>query len=527
MKTARFLAIFLCIALAFGGVTVYSADTETIPYDQRVAVDECPGHEFYIEPIFYGTCSATGIGNQYCRYCKYYKFGVVLPIDPDFHLKQHLSDTYYTAATCVEPQYSYQICSDCGQIVNKEPIGAPDPNAHKSDGKWYAVTPATCRTDGIMAYKCELCGAYFNFITEPAGDSHHVAAADAEWELLREPNCTEAGLQVKYCIYCGAIAEREELPAIEGKHIFSDEYTVDRAATCRDSGSKSRHCTVCGARTDITEIPVDPDAHSFTDKYYTDREPTCSTPGEESQRCVYCDAKGAPRAIPADPTLHVWGEWITDKPATCSENGLRHRVCSYCGASSLKEETEKAEHNFTEYVVISVSEDKQSRLIEYTCSVCGEKKRMIRPVGEEELVPTLRLVENSPYTILSESNLIYGITESTDVRSFLQNFTNISDFIFTGPDGKAYESPEAVIGTGATLTVSTENGTLIYKVVVMGDIDGDGRIYASDARTVLRASARLANLTEERAAAADYNFDKELTADDARRILRRSAGLDL
>lgn len=61
----------------------------------------------------------------------------------------------------------------------------------------------------------------------------------------------------------------------------------------------------------------------------------------------------------------------------------------------------------------------------------------------------------------------------------------------------------------------------------LGDVNGDGRITASDARYALRISANLEkNAGENTRKAADANGDGRVTASDARQILRWSAGLD-
>ncbi len=59
-----------------------------------------------------------------------------------------------------------------------------------------------------------------------------------------------------------------------------------------------------------------------------------------------------------------------------------------------------------------------------------------------------------------------------------------------------------------------------------GDVDGDGKVTASDARTILRASSGLENLSTEKKKAADVNGDGKVTAADAREALRISANLD-
>ena len=65
----------------------------------------------------------------------------------------------------------------------------------------------------------------------------------------------------------------------------------------------------------------------------------------------------------------------------------------------------------------------------------------------------------------------------------------------------------------------------IKKKPVKGDVDGDGKKTASDARKVLRASAELETLTEEQKKAADMNGDGKITAADAQQILKESSGV--
>lgn len=58
-----------------------------------------------------------------------------------------------------------------------------------------------------------------------------------------------------------------------------------------------------------------------------------------------------------------------------------------------------------------------------------------------------------------------------------------------------------------------------------GDMNGDGKITASDARAALRIAAKLDTPTEEQFLTADVNNDKRITASDARIILRVAAKL--
>lgn len=59
-----------------------------------------------------------------------------------------------------------------------------------------------------------------------------------------------------------------------------------------------------------------------------------------------------------------------------------------------------------------------------------------------------------------------------------------------------------------------------------GDIDGDGKTDPSDARSVLRLSLGLEEMTEEKRLAADATHDGKVESDDARLVLRTAVGLD-
>lgn len=65
----------------------------------------------------------------------------------------------------------------------------------------------------------------------------------------------------------------------------------------------------------------------------------------------------------------------------------------------------------------------------------------------------------------------------------------------------------------------------MYKSPIIGDVDGDGNVTAKDAREVLRASAKLDNLTAHQKAQADVDKDGKITSADAREILKDSANL--
>ena len=64
------------------------------------------------------------------------------------------------------------------------------------------------------------------------------------------------------------------------------------------------------------------------------------------------------------------------------------------------------------------------------------------------------------------------------------------------------------------------------KTVLTGDINSDGRITASDARTVLRISAKLETINESSFSLADADKNDKITSADARKILRIASKLE-
>lgn len=64
------------------------------------------------------------------------------------------------------------------------------------------------------------------------------------------------------------------------------------------------------------------------------------------------------------------------------------------------------------------------------------------------------------------------------------------------------------------------------KYLIMGDLDGNGKVTAEDARIALRIAARLQNATKYQMQVGDLNKDGKITAGEARLILRFVAKLD-
>ncbi len=82
------------------------------------------------------------------------------------------------------------------------------------------------------------------------------------------------------------------------------------------------------------------------------------------------------------------------------------------------------------------------------------------------------------------------------------------------------------------MTDQEESKAAIYSESVVcvdfipGDIDDDGKVTATDARSALRCSSKLENIGEGKLSAADVDKNGKVTSTDARTILRLAAGVD-
>ena len=116
----------------------------------------------------------------------------------------------------------------------------------------------------------------------------------------------------------------------------------------------------------------------------------------------------------------------------------------------------------------------------------------------------------------------FGVNRQTNMHSCLLEV----GFISSNKDNKAFDTHLDDIAKAIVVSTMSVCGVDYVEPVKKGDVNGDGKITADDARKALRASVRLENLNEKEKSAADINGDGKVTADDARTILRKSARLE-
>lgn len=112
----------------------------------------------------------------------------------------------------------------------------------------------------------------------------------------------------------------------------------------------------------------------------------------------------------------------------------------------------------------------------------------------------------------------YGVNRDTNMHSALIEL----GFISNSNDNKVYDAKLDEIALSLAKTLLSVVGS---EWVLKGDVNGDGKITAADAREALRGAARLEKLSDKEASVADANSDGKVTAADARDILKESSGV--
>ena len=230
------------------------------------------------------------------------------------------------------------------------------------------------------------------------------------------------------------------------------------------------------------------------------KEATCTEDGSKKGICVDCGAE-VTEAIPAKG--HSFGNWVVTKAATCTEAGVETRTCTACGKTETQPIPAKG-HSFSDWVVTT----------EPTCTENGTETRICVTCNEAETRPVSAkghsfgdwIVTIEPTCtedgVETRTCTVCGETETKPIPAKGHNWVVSAD------------------GTKRTCTVCGAEEIL----VTPGDVNGDGKVSAVDARWALQCAAKKRTLDEKQTAAADMNNDGKITAVDARQILKKAAG---
>ncbi|MBQ6899050.1 MAG: N-acetylmuramoyl-L-alanine amidase [Clostridia bacterium] len=114
----------------------------------------------------------------------------------------------------------------------------------------------------------------------------------------------------------------------------------------------------------------------------------------------------------------------------------------------------------------------------------------------------------------------YAVNNYTKMHSCLLE----AGFIDNSEDNAVFDEKLGEIAVSIARSIMENMGLTFVPPAVKGDVDGDGRVTAEDARIILRAAVGLEDADPERG---DIDGDGAVTAADARSALRFSSGQEV
>ena len=119
-----------------------------------------------------------------------------------------------------------------------------------------------------------------------------------------------------------------------------------------------------------------------------------------------------------------------------------------------------------------------------------------------------------------ETGYISTIVPKTTVKEFKENITTAQDVVFKDEDGNILED-DSVITTGTEIHIND----IVYKSVVTGDVDGDGKITLLDLSKIQLHLVDYIQLDGEKYKSADIDVDNRVSLLDLSKIQLVLVGL--
>ena len=314
-------------------------------------------------------------------------------------------------------------------------------------------------------------------------------------------NCTFADdATAYYTTICGFTGSTAETYANEKGFDF---VAIDDTHTHVYDNDCDSICNLCGAERTVGE-------HIFGD-YTVTKEPTCTEQGYTTYTCSLCGDSYT--ADYTEPLNHPHKTWRVTKNPTATSTGLMTETCDLCGAKTGEMEIPMLIPNYV--TGITVSPNKLALNVGETANLTAiitpdtaENKNVIWSSSDTDIatvadgvvtaktpgvaviiaqsedggykdICVVRVASLTPANgavVDNENGLIYGIAS---------NSADINSYVNTVDDTMTVECDSALLGTGSVVNIVKDDVIVdSYKIVVFGDVNGDGWYDGMDAVTV-------------------------------------------
>lgn len=135
------------------------------------------------------------------------------------------------------------------------------------------------------------------------------------------------------------------------------------------------------------------------------------------------------------------------------------------------------------------------------------------PDGLYLSTPLYKIGDNDIENYIAGDKYISKISQETTKQAFIHHLSTNGEIRILKHDGSELQDGEFV-GTGMTLEVTKDEEIITLKIAVDGDLDGNGKVTATDLSTLNQTLLKLISLEDEYFLAADLDDSKKLTATD-------------
>ena len=144
------------------------------------------------------------------------------------------------------------------------------------------------------------------------------------------------------------------------------------------------------------------------------------------------------------------------------------------------------------------------------------KETRLKNTQKEDLYlssETYKIGDNDINNYEEGDKYISRVEQKTMLKDYINNLKTNGTIVVTKEDGTELTSDEYV-GTGMTLTVTKDDESIKLQIAVTGDLDGNGKITATDLSTINQTILKLVTLENEYQIAADLDESGKITATD-------------
>lgn len=495
----------------------------------------------------------------------------------------HRYDAVTTEPTCTETGYTTYTCH-CGDTYTEEiaPLG-------HSYGDWYETLAPTMDEYGQERRDCAICGCYETRQTDkipvPKVERTYATVICDVLRVRTGPGTEHSQVGV---LHTGDRVEILEIQTVDGiewgrtedgwicltdlvtletvaecaiPHTYGEWY-VTREATCEENGQRRRDCGRCGAceteviaasghaySTAVTDPTCTEDGYttytcgSCGDSYRADivaalghrydvvsTEPTCTQAGCATYTC-HC---GHAYSEEIAALGHSYGDWYETLSPTYDDYGQERRDCARCGHFETRQ-TDKLPVPTVKRIYATVTCDvlrvRSGPGMEYS------QVRVLRN-GDRVEILEIQTVDGNEWGRMKDGWIcLTGYTTIEIVEEEIHVTHTYGEwYVETEPtcteSGQRRRDCEACDHSETETIEATGHSYVDGKCehcgapkVLLGDVNGDGKVNARDARLLLRYCAYLIGADEIDLISADYNGDGNVNARDARLLLRIAANL--